>query len=100
MPRHWPTRAAAGREVGLRDVSEAASAACDELLAQLDHANRDSDELRWALAQALAHVDSLEGRLEACSGTSGGKVGGGATESKWGADEATGATVHRGVACA
>jgi len=100
--------AAAQREAGLRGVSEAARALCDELMVQLGHANRDSEELRWALIQAMATVDSLEDQLECVGGATGvaacGKVGvvqGGRAEGSWGAGgDATGVTVQRGVACA
>jgi len=98
--------AQAHREAGLRGVSEAARAVCDELMLELGHAKRDSDELRWALVQAMATVDSLECQLEGARGggvaASGKAVTDGHADGLWGAagDEATGATVPRGVACA
>jgi len=102
--------AAAHREAGLRGVSDAARAVCDELMIELGDANRDSDELRWALVQAMATVDLLEYQLECVGGASevaaSGKMGvieGGRAEGTWGAaagDDATGVTVLRGVACA
>jgi len=97
--------AQAQREAGLRGVCEASRAVCDELLVQLGHANRDSDELRWALVQAMATVDSLEDQLEGVGGlAASSKVGviqGGRAGGTWGAGgEATGVTAQRGVPCA
>jgi len=100
--------AAAQRKTGLCGVSEAARVLCDELMVQLGHANRDSDELRWALVQAMATVDSLEDQLECVGGAAGvaacGKVGviqGGRAEGSWGQGcDAMRVTVQRGVACA